>query len=163
MPDVSLRSVVESAVKAEDVGAHFYNEYAKKFDNHPEVKRIFELLGEDEKDHKRQFNDLLHQVEDKVFAVKPEEIEFLEMVDMKHFFSDMENIDTNSFSPKQVLKMAFEFEKNAVLFFSMLRDILDDNKFLNEIVSIERGHMTKLMKYIATDGIEFRGIKDSWD
>jgi hypothetical protein len=42
-----------------------------------------------------------------------------------------------------------------------LRDIIGRNPMLDEIIKIEKSHVTKLMKYVL-DESHFRGMIDMW-
>lgn len=162
MEEITLKNCVKTAIKAEELGIKFYSEYSKKFQKYPEIKDLFKQLAKDEVDHKKQFTGLLEEVPDE--DVKPDETdrEFLEAVDVSKFFPNMEAVD-QKMSPKDVLTAAYDFEKESVLFYNGIRDLFDRQiKVLDEIVKLEKSHMTRIMKYLVNDS-EFRGLGDKWD
>lgn len=160
MQEITLKSIIETAIRAEELGINYYSELAKRFHKNAEIKEMFELLAKDEVLHKKQFNDLLSNLNDFNVAITELDKSFMSGVDISKFFKGMESVDNNA-KPEEVLKNAFEFEKESVLFYSGLRDIIGENKELDEIIKLEKQHMTSLLKYIIDDA-EFRGIQDSW-
>jgi rubrerythrin len=73
----------------------------------------------------------------------------------------METID-DKIKPLAILTRAFAFEKETVLFYIGLKEIIGKNQILDEIIKIEKFHVAKLMQYVMTDG-QFRGIIDNWN
>jgi rubrerythrin len=160
MKEYTLKEAVETAIKAEELGIQYYSELARKFDKNPEIKEMLEKLAKDEIQHKNQFSDLLKLVPEGKEPTKMD-VEYIKGVDISKFFDDMEAVDTSQ-KPKEILQRAYEFEKESVLFYLGIRDMFGGSAVLDEIIQIEKGHMTRLMKYIVEDS-KFRGIADEWD
>ena len=59
LEELTVRKAVEFAVKTEEMGGRFYEKFARKFSDDPELKKTFELLARDEKAHENQFLKLL--------------------------------------------------------------------------------------------------------
>jgi rubrerythrin len=155
-----LKTAIKTAIKAESLGVVFYADLAKKFDNDFDLNETFKLLARDEVEHKRQFEEILATVEEN--DIIPDEVNgvFLNGIDISAYFAGMEKIDTN-LTPVQVLQSAFNFEKESVLYYSTIRDIIGKNPQLDQIIKIEKQHMNQLMKILAS-GSKFRGMSDTW-
>lgn len=161
MAENMLKKAIENAVKAEELGVAFYAELAKKFEKISELKDTFNLLAKDEVEHKKQFEEILATVNADEVHLSALDSEFLDGIDISKYFSEMGSIDTN-LTPGQVLERAFFFEKETVLYYTIIRDIVGDSPQLTKIINIEKGHALKLMKIITSDA-KFRGISDRWD
>lgn len=158
MENYTLNHALETAVMAEDLGIKYYSEMAKRFSHNDDLKNMFQLLAKDEVEHKKQFTELLKSVPQKNPTQFATEFQFLQAVDLSKFFKDMENVK-DEYKIEEVLQGAFNFEKESVLFYIGIRDLFGEHPLLDEIINLEKNHMTKLMKYIVT-GSEFRGISD---
>jgi len=157
---MEIKQAIEIAMKAEELGAKFYAQLAKKFDANEELKATLEQLARDEVDHKKQFADLMNLEPSKNINISDEHYDFLKQIDISSHFGYMEKI--NDINEEDVLKKAYEFEKESVLFYHGIKDIVGDSKELDEIIKMEKTHMTKILKYIITDS-EFRGLSDKWE
>jgi rubrerythrin len=157
---VSVKSILETAVKAEDLGISFYTELARKFAGNDEIRSILEMLARDEVEHKRQFSELLRDVGEENYHLSQIDIDYIKSVDLSRHFDGLENVSSN-IKPMAVLTRAYAFEKESVLFYTGLRDIIGRNPMLDEIIKIEKSHVTKLMKYVL-DESHFRGMIDTW-
>lgn len=157
----TIKDAVQIAVETEQLGEVFYNNLAEKFSNNAQLKEMFDFLAKDEIVHEAQFKALLKSVESNNRELTSVEKDYLDAVDLRKFFKRLKNIPENAM-PIDVLKVAYALEKEAVLFFSGLKDLVGNSQELDKIIEIEKGHMTKIMKYIITEA-EFRGIKDVWD
>ena len=161
MSNYTLEKAIETAIKAEELGIKFYSEMSKRFHNYVEIKEMFELLAKDEYEHKKQFTNLLNQLPASIPSQMDIFVEFLNAVDISKYFQDMESIP-NDIKPSEVLSRVYNFEKDTVLFYLGISDFLDDSQIIKEIINVEKKHVTKVMKYILTDGL-FRGISDKWE
>lgn len=160
MPAFTVKEAVNTAIKAEALGADYYAKMAKKAAAKPELKEMFELLAKDEIEHKKQFEELSQLLPEEIPNASEVDALFLEGVDIKKFFPSMENIDEN-LKPSDVIKNAYDFEKESVLFYGGVRDLIGPSPILDEIIKIEKAHVTQLMKY-ALDDSKFRGVSDDW-
>ena len=161
MGKISVKDALRIAVETEQRGDKFYSELSRKYSDNIELREMFEFLAKDEKDHEKQFRKLLDKHGSDETEVGEVDGEFLEAVDLRKFFDKMKDIPED-LDPRDVLQIAFELEREAVLFFSTIRDILGESPELDEIIQIEKGHMTKVMKYIVNYGSRFRGMRDKW-
>jgi rubrerythrin len=156
---MNIKQAIEIAMKAEELGAKFYAKLAKKFENNEDLKAMLEQLARDEIDHKKQFAELLNLEPNKTINVADEHYDFLKQIDISKHFDQMANVD--DVQEKDILNNAYEFEKESVLFYHGIKDIVGESKELDEIIKMEKAHMTQILKYIITDA-EFRGLSDKW-
>jgi rubrerythrin len=160
MSEMTVKKAIETAIKAEELGITFYSELAKKFLGNQELKTIFELLAKDEIEHKRQFGELLKGINvDSPF--NKSDSAFMAGIDLTSYFPALETVNMN-LKPSDILRSAFDFEKDSVLYYSAIKDVIGSNPVIDEIIRMEKLHMTQLFKYISTDS-KFRGLSDSWD
>ena len=160
MAEITVQQVIQTAIRAEELGINYYSELAKRFSKYEDLRHILEQLAKDEVEHKRQFSEMLRNVGNDKFDIKEEDAEFMRGVDISKFFDGMETVGANV-KPIAVLARAYAFEKESVLFYLGLRDIMGKNAQLDEIIRIEKSHVTKLMQYVLEDS-NFRGISDEW-
>jgi rubrerythrin len=158
MKEFSLKQAIKTAIQAEDLGIKYYSKLAIHFADREDLKSVFELLSKDEVEHKHQFEAILHESGNTTYQLNEDDMMFLEGCDISKFFPAMENISID-IDVKHILQGAFEFEKESVLFYSGISDFLGNPKSMQLIIAKEKGHMTKLMKYIITES-KFRGIED---
>jgi len=160
MQAFTLKQVIETAIHAEELGIKFYSEMAKKFADNEKLKNIFELLAKDEVEHKKQFQELAEENTQLPFNLTEEDTLYFKGCDVSKFFPSMK--ETNEkLTPERILKNAFEFEKESVLFYTGIRYLIPMSDKLDLIIKTEKNHMTKLIKYIISDS-EFRGIEDNF-
>ncbi len=160
MTEITIQDLIKIAIRAEELGINFYSELAKRFFRYEDLKSSLEQLAKDEVEHKRQFSELLADVGDDKYQISEEDRDFLKGVDISKFFEGMETIGENV-KPISILTKAYAFEKESVLYYLGIRDIIGKNAKLDEIIKIEKLHVTKLMKYIL-DESKFRGISEEW-
>ncbi|MFP4368193.1 MAG: ferritin family protein [Candidatus Kapaibacterium sp.] len=161
MRDIDLKDAIQIAIKAEDHGIKYYSELAQKFSKDQELKETFEKLAKDEVEHKSQFSDLMKSIDGKEFKMSAIDKEFIKGVNIEKFFEGMEVVDRHE-RAQAALTRAYAFEKESVLFYSGIRDIIGSSPELDKIIQYEKEHMTKLLKYIIVDDSKFRGIEDDW-
>lgn len=157
---MEIKHAIEIAMKAEELGAKFYGNLAKKFSDKPDLKETLEQLAKDEVDHRKQFGDLLNIEPGRKVTVPEEHYDFLKQIDISKYFDNMKDVE--DVDEKEILTQAYEFEKETVLFYHGIKDVVGDSKELDEIIKMEKTHMNKLLKYIVTDA-EFRGLSDKWE
>jgi rubrerythrin len=162
--DLSLKGCMEFAVATEDAGAKFYSQLTKKFVRNRELADLFELLGKDELEHKRQFSVLLQQLpEVKGTSYSPEKGEYVRAMSVSEFFSPkgpFDNIDKIG-NRDDALEKVFGFEKATLGFYQAVKDMIGDNSVLNQVIEAERSHVTRIMKVMITEA-KFRSLQDQW-
>lgn len=156
----TLKNAIETAIKAEELGINFYSKLSKRFIDNKEIHNVFDLLAKDEVEHKKQFMNLLDSVADQTFEISENDIMFLNVCDISKYFPNMETI-SEEISATEVLKQSFNFEKDSVLYYTGIKDVIGSNQVIDEIINREKTHMVKLMRYLL-DNNKFRGIEDNY-
>jgi rubrerythrin len=161
MSKFTLTLAIERAIKAESLSLKFFTELSAKFYKHPDIKEVLDGIALQEAEHKRVFEQLLAKVPLKKDSSRPDDIDFLNTIDISAYFDALDHIDTMQ-RPSEIINLAFEFEKDTVLFYIALRDLYGMDPALDEIIRNEKSHMTILMKYLLTD-FRLKGLEDVWD
>ena len=152
METYSISEVVEQALQTEQLGYQFYCAMSDRFRDNADLKKLFDTLSEKELHHKAVFERL------KGAVLKPEgEPEGWEEVSLymraiveSEFFlgkhkalPSMENIKTIA----GAVQFAIGFEKETVLYFLGVRDVIDEKALINEIIEEERSHIRWLSAF----------------
>ena len=159
--DVTLRQTVEFAITTEELGAKYYERFAKKFEDDEEIQQIFTQLAQDEVGHEKQFRKLLDKLPPEP-TEHDEKYQVLKAWSLSEFFSRRRGLGRNLDDIKtrdDALQRAFDFEKDAFSFYQALRDVIGDEPVLQEIIDAERQHMLAVMKVLVS-GSKFRGLAD---
>lgn len=155
----SLYQAIQTAIEAEEHGVKFYSDMAKQFSNDEKLKNIFEALAKDEVEHKKQFTALLESASDKKTELNEDNLIYFKSCDISKFFGVMN--ESSSYKAEDVLKQAFQFEKESVLYYTGIRDIIGKSEQMDTIIEKEKFHMTQILKYVINES-QFRGIEDKW-
>ncbi len=159
MKDLSINDVLDIAVRAEDLGAKAYADLSKKFSEDENLKDLFESLARDEVEHKLFFLELAKKTSNLKLSLAEVDREFLQGVDLSRFCDPIQK--SQNMSKTEIFKLIYDFEKESVLFYVGIRDVVEDEKILDEIIRVEKDHMNRIMKFILTDS-QYRGIRDNW-
>lgn len=160
MEQITLKQAIQTAVRAEELGMTFYSFMAKKYENDPVAKEMFDILVSDEADHKRQFAQLLKEAPDVEKTLSQADSIFMQSVDISRYFKNMEKPEEAGDITK-ILEGVLNFEKDSVLFYSHMKEIIGDYPQLEMIVKTEKEHVAKIMSYILNDA-KFRGMEDKF-
>ena len=157
MYDFTADDVFEMAEQLERNGAKFYREAARHTDN-PEYKKLLQTLSDMEIEHEKVFVKLRLELSGNektstVFDPQNESVLYLRaLADTKVFFE--KEIDFSSM--KSVLKAAILAEKDSIVFYLGMKEMVPD-KFgkdkLDNIIKEEMGHIRILSN-------ELKAIKD---
>lgn len=146
--DFTADDVFEMAVQLERSGAKFYRDAAQHTDN-PEHKKLLEKLAEMEVEHEKTFMNLRSKLSEKekvttVFDPQNESVLYLRsLADTKVFFE--KKIDLSSM--KSVLKTAITAEKDSIVFYLGMKDIVPEKygkDKMDKIIKEEMGHIRML-------------------
>jgi rubrerythrin len=147
----AISEIYDLAIQIEKNGEAFYRDALKKF-SHPALNTLLQWLAEEEIEHQKWF------IQKKEALKNPSESVDLENVSGKI----LENIlGDQTFSLKEadlseidgmdaLLGLAIEFEKDTIVFFEMIRVLIDDNETLeqlNEIIEQENHHVKTLQEH----------------
>lgn len=153
MYDFNADEIFEMAQQLERNGADFYTRAAADSDD-PEAQAFLQELAAMEVEHEKTFSSLRKQLstqekQSTVFDPQGEAAQYLKaLADTRVFFE--KQVDTSSF--KAILKEAIVAEKDSIIFYLGMRDMVPDEKGKNRIDAIiheEMGHIKVLSRKLA--------------
>lgn len=143
--------LVEVAVQMEKNGEGFYSSAAKKISN-PKAKALLQQLALDEIEHRKLFENMLRQVGPaQPFETYPGEYDaYLKAHVESQVFTQqrMERLlGQRDLSPHDALQFGIDSERDAIAYYSLMKKFVGprDEKVVENIVTEERGHFTKLV------------------
>jgi rubrerythrin len=142
--------VLTFAVEIEKNGKKFYENVAQNSDD-PKVKEIFSWLKDQEEQHVLDFEKLL----DKVNYYQPNEtysgeyMEYVKALVDNHVFHtgvDAKALAETVKSRKDALELGLKFEKDSILFFTELKNVVAprDHGVIEDLITQEREHIRVL-------------------
>ncbi len=152
MNKYNINEVLEMAVQTEKLGYQFYSSMAGKFEKDKELVSLFEKLASKERVHEKTFTDL----RDSVAKKEPEEVEWEEVSNYMRAFVESEfflgkgkslpNLDHIT-SVKELLAFAMGFEKETLLYFMELRNVVKEKAVMDQIIDEEKSHISWLSTF----------------
>ncbi len=146
----SVREVVEQAVQTEKLGYEFYTAIAKRFEKDEKLKELFETLALKEQIHEKTFSELREGTGDEQPENWEEASAYLRAIIESEFFLGkgkslplLENIKTIS----DAIHNAIGFEKETLLYFHALRDIVSEKEVVDRIIKEEKSHIVWLDEF----------------
>lgn len=145
----SPNELLEMALKIEEDGVVFYS-YLSKNSEDQRKKEVFSYLASQEKQHVKDFKEissgLLDEVEPEFWD---EASKYIQSIVEGEIFPSAENMieKSKNMSLDQVLDSAIQIEKETVIFYEELFDIVRSKKskeILSKIIREEIGHVRKL-------------------
>lgn len=153
MERFSISEVIEQAVQTEGLGYEFYTAMAERFKKNEGLRKLFEMLALKELHHKKVFSELKEKAESKEPA-NPEEVsQYLRAIVESEFFLDKEKSISSLEHVKtaaDAIRFALGFEKETLLYFYSLRDVLKEKEIVDEIINEERSHIVWLSEFKKT-------------
>jgi rubrerythrin len=154
--EFNANEIYDMAIQIEDNGQLFYNE-AVKMAKKSDIKDLFIRLGKWEADHKRTFLQLQDQLSNKEWAKNPfdpndEAVLFVRSMVKGHIFNmhkDIASLIKKAKNSEDMLKMAIGFEKDTIVYFLGLKEVVPDEDEKNQIdklVKEEMKHVSILTK-----------------
>ncbi|MFA7467349.1 MAG: ferritin family protein [Desulfotomaculaceae bacterium] len=149
--------IVRLAVEIEKQGQKFYEIAAAQVDD-DEVKKIFELLSGEEKQHIVDFESLGANLPSDFILNESyvgEYGDYLKALVDNHVFNhdNIEKLLPNISVAREALAVAFRFEKDSILIFQELYNLVDEagKVVLGKLIEQEKLHIRKL----ATDIVPY--------
>ncbi len=146
----STKEVIEQAVQTEKLGYEFYTAMAEKFKKDEDLKKLFDFLATKELQHEKTFSELINKVSNKESEGWEHVSQYLRAIVESEFFlgnnkslPSLEHIKTVS----DAAGFALNFEKETLLYFHLLRDMVEEKELVDEIINEERSHVVWLSKY----------------
>lgn len=150
MKTYSAGEVVEMAVQTERLGKQFYTEMADRFRDDRGLKKLFEDLATKEERHQRIFEEL----KDSVGDGEPEgwveaQPYFRAMVESEFFIGKGKSLPAMDFilSVGDAVDFAIGFEKETLLYFVGMRDMVKDSAPVDRIIDEEKSHIAWLNRF----------------
>ena len=145
---LSLRDIVDIAVKIEQNGERVYRSAAEKITD-PSLHSLLQWLADEEVKHMEWFEALKDAVPDTGDFPEQEKMgrALLQNAVGAQSFT-LEDADFSSMKKvEDLLKLAVEFEKDTVLFYGMLQPLIEDQMTLEQLHAIiqeEENHVLHL-------------------
>lgn len=150
MEKYSAREVVEQAVRTEKLGFEFYTSMMQRFIDNKPLQEFFGNLAEQEKEHERVFLALEEALQDDGAADWEEVSLYLRAVVESEFFLGknkslpaLEQVKT----VRDAVKFAIGFEKETLLYFYALQEVVKEKDLVGKIIAEERSHIIALGKF----------------
>ena len=142
--------LINFAIDIERRGIMFYDIMAKSTDNE-DARAVFKELVEMERDHIRIFEDMFGEVDEFRTQESPSQAhtDYLQaLLDDAVFTDDLitSEMATQADSDIKALELAITAEKDSILFYYELRDILPRQSLpaINRIIAEEKSHLQQL-------------------
>jgi len=152
---LSGEEIVEIAMQIELNGKHFYEETQKKASSKL-VKDALSWLAEQEQEHYEAFKALLDQVKqyEVVESYSGEYAAYLKAFASTHVFvkrEDVEKAIEQVDSDEEIIKIAINFEKDSIIFFTEMREFVHEQEqhIVDKLRDQEREHLRRLLKMLA--------------
>lgn len=144
------------AIYIEKNGYEFYTEIAKKFE-HPKLMAFLHLLAEDEQNHERTFKTMQSSVSSfHIPESYPGEYESYMKDYLKTFApkssETMKALAARTESIHDALELALSFEKDSVVFYSSLKNMVkkEQQDILDKIIAEEIHHILRITHFKST-------------
>ena len=153
MEKYSINEVLEQAVQTEKLGNELYIKMAKKFEKDDKLRKLFETLAAKEQEHEKTFSDIKEKVKDRKVENWEEVSKYLRTIVESEFFlgqnkslpsiDHLENIE-------DAIRYAIGFEKETLLYYHSLRDLISEKDVLDKLIEEEKSHIVWLDEYKRT-------------
>jgi len=150
MERFSITEVIEQAIQTEELGYEFYKKMSKRFEDNKELERLFTTLAIKELEHKDTFRKLRERIDEKEPDNWEEVKPYLRaMVESEFFLGNdktpqlMEAIDT----AHDAVRFAINFEKETMLYFIGIRDVVNEKEIVDKIINEEKSHIMWLSTF----------------
>ena len=146
--------VFKIALDIEENGHLFYKKAQEKTDD-PDVKKVFEDLGLEELKHIERFKALMGQLPESstqptVWDPEDKIDQYLKMMADMHVFRKGDDVEAKLAQAQDTvsaLKLAIQFEKDSIVFFSEMQAMADNEEGrtnIGQLVREEQEHLKKL-------------------
>ena len=150
MEKFSIREVIEQAVQTERLGYDFYTAAAKRFRENEKLVKLFDILAGQELRHERVFSQLKEKIKDENLEGWEEASQYLRAIVESEFFlgrnkslTSIENLK----SVEDAVRHALGFERETLLYYFSLKDVVKEKKMVNEIIDEEKSHIIWLSEF----------------
>lgn len=150
MENYSVREVVEQAVRTEKLGYEFYTSMMRRFADNKPLQEFFTGLANKEKEHEQIFLALEETVKDDAPTDWEEVSLYLRAIVESEFF-----LGKNKSLPaleqvrsiRDAVKFALGFEKETLLYFYALQEVVQEKNVVGKIITEEKSHIIALKNF----------------
>ena len=153
MEKYSISEVIEQAVQAERLGYQFYTAMADRFKHDNGLKKLFETLGSKELVHEKRFSELKEITGVEEPEGWEEASQYLRAIVESEFFlgkhkslPDLKQVHT----VEAAVDFAMGFEKETLLYFHTIRDVVKEKNVVDKIINEEKSHIIWLSRFRET-------------
>jgi rubrerythrin len=149
MEKFSVIEVIEQAVQTERLGYEFYTKMANKYAKEESLKGLFENLALKERHHEKTFSKLKETVPGDTPEGWEEASQYLRAIVESEFFLGKHKFLPSLESVQSVhdaINFALGFEKETLLYFHTLRDVVKEKEIVDEVIKEEKNHIRELVK-----------------
>jgi rubrerythrin len=150
MGKFSIMEVLEQAVQTEQLGYEFYTSMSSRFERTEELSKLFQILAQKELTHKDRFQELKEITGETEPDNWEEAASYLRAIVESEFFlgkgkslPSLEHITDAG----DAVRFAMGFEKETILYFVGLRDVVQNSEIVDEIISEEKSHIKWLAAF----------------
>ena len=150
MERYSLTEIVEQAVQTERLGYQFYTSMMERFRDDKGLKDLFSALASAEVKHEKKFSELKAAVKEAPYENMDDVSLYLRAISESEFFlgrekalPSLEGVKT----VKDAVDYAIGFEKETLLYFYSVRDIVGNSGVIDDIIEEEKSHIIWLGKF----------------
>lgn len=150
MEKYSISEVIEQAVQTERLGYQFYTTMADRFREDAGLKKLFETLGAKELVHEKRFMELKEITGTEEPEGWEEVSQYLRAIVESEFFlgshkalPDLRQVG----SVESAVNFALGFEKETLLYFHTVREVIKEKDVVDEIINEEKSHIMWLNKF----------------
>ncbi len=150
MENYSINEVIEQAVQTEKLGYEFYTGMAERFEKDEKFRKFFEMLAVKEQAHEKIFAGLKERIGDQSLEGWEEASKYLRAIIESEFFlgknKSLPSLD-HLVTIEDAVRFAIGFEKETLLYFLTLKDVIKEKELLNEIINEEKLHIVWLSEF----------------
>ena len=150
MENFSVTEAIEQAVQTEKLGNEFYTMMSGKFEDNEPMKNLFDTLAAKEKMHEKTFLSLKERVGDAHVENWEEASKYMKaIVESEYFLGKNKSLPElkNIQSIEDAVRFAIGFEKETLLYFHQMKDIVDDKEAIGAIIKEEQSHLIWLSDF----------------
>jgi len=150
MENFSVTEAIEQAVQTEKLGNEFYTMMSGKFEDNEPMKNLFDTLAAKEKMHEKTFLSLKERVGDAHVENWEEASKYMKaIVESEYFLGKNKSLPElkNIQSIEDAVRFAIGFEKETLLYFHQMKDIVDDKETISAIIKEEQSHLIWLSDF----------------
>jgi rubrerythrin len=147
MENYSIREIIEQAIQTEKLGYGFYRKMAERYEENDIMRGLFETLAGQELKHEKVFTALKEKTDDELIENWEEASKYLRaIVESEYFLGKGKSLTSLEHlkSEMDIINYAIGFEKETLLYYHSLRDIVGDKETIDELIREEKSHIVWL-------------------